>query len=345
MGTTKGGAYDIPECLALELLTLPNPHGKPNSDVVVPWVNGMDLTKRPSGTWIIDFGVGLSESEAAQYEAPFQYALRKVKPERDNNNRESYRRLWWQHVEARPAMRSSLAPLPRFVCTTRVSKHRLFVWLAAPTLPDSATFAFARSDDYFFGVLHSVFHQIWALKLGTRLETRPRYTPTSCFENFPFPRPTPEQESAIAAAAKELNDLRQRWLNPPEWTQTRTLEFPGSLSGPWARYLDPKTVDPKTGVGTVCYPRLEPRDPDCAAKLKKRTLTNLYNERPAWLDLAHKKLDAAVAAAYAWPPDLSDDQILENLLALNLARAVEESQSASARKPKTQRPKHHDELL
>jgi hypothetical protein len=87
-------------------------------------------------------------------------------------------------------------------------------------------------------------------------------------------------------------------------------------------------VDAETGVGTVRYPRLEPRDADCAAKLKKRTLTSLCNERPAWLDLAHKKLDAAVAAAYGWPADMSDEQILERLLALNLERAEAEAKAA-----------------
>lgn len=150
---------------------------------------------------------------------------------------------------------------------------------------------------------------------------------------------------AIAAAAEELNDLRERWLNPPEWTETRTLEFPGSVSGPWARYVDPKTVDPETGLGTVRYPRLEPRDADCAARLKKRTLTNLYNERPAWLDLAHKKLDAAVAAAYGWPADLTDEQILERLLALNLERAAEEANATAAKKPKPQRERAIHELI
>jgi len=134
-------------------------------------------------------------------------------------------------------------------------------------------------------------------------------------------------------------------LNPPEWTETRTLTFPGSASGPWARYVDPATVNPKTGVGTVRYPRLEPRDADCAAKLKQRTLTNLYNERPAWLDLAHKKLDAAVAAAYGFPADLSDEQILERLLALNLERAADEAKAAKVRKPKTSRAKQADELI
>ncbi|MEP6663345.1 MAG: hypothetical protein ABJC04_06730, partial [Verrucomicrobiota bacterium] len=150
---------------------------------------------------------------------------------------------------------------------------------------------------------------------------------------------------AIAAAAKELNTLRERWLNPPEWTVEKILEFPGSTGGAWQRYLDAKTVDAKTGVGTVRYPRLEPRDADCAAKLKERTLTKLYNERPAWLDLAHKKLDAAVAAAYGFPADLTDEQILEKLLALNLERAAEEAKAAKVKKPKAQRAKEAGELV
>ncbi len=148
-----------------------------------------------------------------------------------------------------------------------------------------------------------------------------------------------------------MNELRERWLNPPEWTVENILEFPGSTGGAWQRYLDAKTVDAKTGVGTVRYPRLEPRDADCAAKLKKRTLTNLYNERPAWLDLAHKKLDAAVAAAYGWvragqaTVDLSDEQILEKLLALNLERAGEEANAAKVKQPKTSREKKADEMI
>jgi type II restriction/modification system DNA methylase subunit YeeA len=375
MGTTKGGPFDIAEPKALEFLRAPSPHGKPNSDVIVPWVNGMDLTQRLSRTWIIDFGAGTSEQDAAKYEAAFEFVKTIVKPERETNARETYRRLWWQHVEARPAMRAVLAPLPRFLCTTRVSKYRLFVWLQAPTLPDSATFAFARSDDYFFGVLHSRFHEVWALKLGTRLETRPRYTPTTCFETFPFPiikppkpppapkppkLPEPRDPSEaniisidgwliakekgavygspheqIEEAARELNELRERWLNPPEWTREEVLEFPASSDGPWARYV-------KKGVAR--YPRLVPKDADCAAKLKKRTLTKLYNERPTWLDFAHKKLDAAVATAYGWPADLSDDDILARLLELNRARAKTEPLTRQ-KKTVAPREKRDDEML
>jgi hypothetical protein len=145
------------------------------------------------------------------------------------------------------------------------------------------------------------------------------YNPTTCFETFPFPEPTDDQRAAIADAARELDRLRTNWLNPPEWTRTETLTFPGSVDGPWARFVH----DAKGGIGTVRYPRIVAKDDECAKELKKRTLTNLYNQRPAWLDHAHKKLDAAVFAAYGWPDALSDDDLLAKLLELNLARAQE----------------------
>ena len=120
------------------------------------------------------------------------------------------------------------------------------------------------------------------------------------------------------AAAKELDELRNRWLNPPEWTREEILKFPGSTDGPWRRFVESPDAH---GIGTVRYPRQVPKDGDSAILLAKRTLTNLYNERPTWLDLAHKKLDEAVFAAYGWKPDLTDNEILERLLVLNLERA------------------------
>jgi hypothetical protein len=384
MGPSPKAVFDISEAIAREMLVASgNTNARPNSDVLRRVQSGVDLTSADRGTWTIDFAVRSIE-DAARYEAPFEYLQANVYAVRSQNRRKSYAERWWQYAEARPGMRKALAGIRRFVATPEVAKHRVFVWRMAEHLCNQQTLVFARKDDYFFGVLQSRAHEIWALKLGTRLETRPRYTPTTCFETFPFPfpddlqpprpepvRPPPKAKkppepdrfyaenlaaknyfmgkedpppygnpsalrtpdsaldyrTAIAAAAKHLNEERERWLNPPEWTETRTLEFPGSSSGPWARYVDPETVDAETGVGAVRYPRLEPRDADCAAKLKKRTLTNLYNERPAWLDLAHKKLDAAVAAAYGWPPDLSDEQLLERLLALNLERAEEEAKA------------------
>jgi hypothetical protein len=194
-----------------------------------------------------------------------------------------------------------------------VAKHRLFQFLPTEIVPANVVIAFARSDDYFFGVLHSRIHELWALAQGTQLREKEsgfRYTPTTCFETYPMPEPTAEQEAAIATAARELNAMRERWLNPPEWTREEILEFPAAPDGPWARFVEP-------GTRVARWPRRVPLDAACAAKLAKRTLTNLYNERPAWLAHAHAALDAAVAAAYGWPADLPDAEILARLLALN----------------------------
>lgn len=279
MGDTKGGKFDIPDAEARRMLAAPlNPNGRPNSDVVRPWVNGLDITRRPRGMSIIDFGVDMPLEQAALYEAPFSHVETHVKPERDGNRRAAYRERWWLHMEARPAMRAALAPLRRYICTPRVAKHRLFVWLPTATLPDSATIAIARDDDYTFGVLHSRAHELWSLRNGTSLEDRPRYTPSTTFETFPFPRPTQEQRDVVAACARELDATRSAWLNPPGASE---------------------------------------------AELRTRTLTNLYNERPAWLRLAHQRLDDAVFAAFGWPSTLSDDEVLERLLALNLERAAQ----------------------
>ncbi len=317
MGDTKGGAFEIDDSLAIDLLSTPNANGRPSSDVIVPWVNGLDITRRKRDMWILDFGIDTDLGDAAGYDAPFSVAEARVKSARKASRSRIER--WWLHERPRVEMRTFLKTLDRFIGTVTVSKHRLFTWFSAPTLPDHALILFARSDDYFIGILHSRVHEIWALQMGTRLETRPRYTPTTCFETFPLPEPTNEQREEIAGAACDLFKLRSNWLNPPEWTREEKLTFPGTADGPWATYMS--NVDDR-GIGTVRWLRTVAKDENCAAKLKNRTLTNLYNERPTWLDLAHRRLDEAVLAAYCWPVDLSEDDILERLLDLNLAQTT-----------------------
>ena len=280
MGDTKGGPFDISEALAKQLLTHPNPDRRPNADVVRPWINGLDITRRPRHMWIIDFPPGMTLEEAALYEAPFEYVSKNVKPNRIGSKRKIYAEKWWLHMEPRPGMRNALSGFSRFIVTPCLSKHRLFVWLKNNTLPDHALIAFARDDDYSFGVLHSRMHELWARSLGTQLrefESGFRYTPTSTFETFPFPEPTTEQKAEVADAVQHLDSLRQGWLNPP-------VEAIGQT------------------------------------ELNRRTLTNLYNDPPTWLELAHRRLDETVFEAYGWSPDLTDGEILAKLLELNLSR-------------------------
>jgi len=298
MGDTKGGAFDISADQARRLLAQPNPNSRPNSDVLRPWVNGSDITKRNRAMWIIDFGCEMPLQEAAGFEAPMKVVAEQVRPERSSNRRASYAERWWIHVEPRPDMRQHTDALARFVVTTRVAKYRIFQWFTKPTLPDSATFLFARSDDYFFGVLHSSVHELWARRMGTQLreaESGFRYTPTTCFETFPLPW-TPGKEPGkhpawkrVSEAARELDEERERWLNPPEWIEpiAKTVDLTENLSDL------PEKARPLIRQSLIMA--IAARDP----RLKKRTLTNLYNERPTWLRLAHERLDRAVLAAYA----------------------------------------------
>ncbi len=188
MGDTKGGPFDVAGDRAREWLRLPaNPNGRTNADVLRPWVNGMDLTRRPAGKWIVDFGWTMSAGDAALYEEPFRWAKEHVHPMRQRNRRESYREYWWRHVEPRQGMWRALNGLLRYIATPTVAKHRLFAWCDTRVCPDHQLIVVARDDDTTFGILHSRFHEVWSLRLGTSLEDRPRYTPSTTFETFPFP--------------------------------------------------------------------------------------------------------------------------------------------------------------
>jgi type II restriction/modification system DNA methylase subunit YeeA len=308
-GLCLAGAFAVDSDTARRWLQQPNPHSRPNSEVLRPIWNGVDVTQGWKGRWVIDFGTDLSESEAALYEAPFGHVLEKVKPVRMNNREKSRVDYWWRHGRPRPELRRKLGGLMRYIATSETARHRIFIWLPVCVAPEHKLVVIPHDDDETFGILSSRFHVVWATALGGRLGVGndPVYNSTRCFETFPFPAGlTPNlpasacaddpRAQAIADAARKLNELRENWLNPPPWVDRVPEVVPGY----------PDRIIPK---------------PEHAAELKKRTLTNLYNQRPAWLVNAHRALDAAVAAAYGWPVDLSDDEVLHQLLALNQERA------------------------
>lgn len=341
-GTKKYGSFEIPGSTARQWLRLPNPNGRSNADVVKPWRNGRDLTTRETDVWIVDFGTHMAESDAMLFEQPFVHVLTVVKPGRMGVRRPRTQRLWWLHEEARVSMRTALLPCPRYVATPRVAKYRYFVWLDKAVLPDTRLNVIARSDDTTFGILSARIHEVWSLAQASMhgVGNDPTYNAKSCFETFPFPAgltpaDTASQQTealasgaqipaalpgaelrahagAIAEAAHRLDQLRRNWLNPPEWTRRVPEVVPlGMERSPY-----PDRIEPRPGLN----------EQDLKA-LQKRTLTNLYNQRPAWLAQAHAALDAAVAAAYGWSDytlDLPDTEILRRLLALNLERAVAE---------------------
>jgi hypothetical protein len=335
-GYCLAGPFTVNAAEARAWLRQPNPHGQSNAEVVVPIWNGADISRRPADRWAVDFGVEMSEQDAALFDLPFAHVSANVKPLRDANNRASRSRWWWRHGETRPGLRRAGAGLSRWIVTSETAKHRYFVWLPKGVAPEHKLVVFPRADDATFGLLSSRLHVAWALRRGSTLEDRPVYTTSACFAPFPFPsgltpadtahqrtealdgsalipadlpEPVREHASAIACAAKRLTDLRNAWLNPPEWTDRVPEVVP-------------------LGVSTSPYPDRIIAKPGFEKELAKRTLTNLYNQRPAWLAQAHHALDAAVAVAYGWAdytPSMLDDEILRRLLVLNQARAAAQS--------------------
>jgi type II restriction/modification system DNA methylase subunit YeeA len=181
-------------------------------------------------------------------------------------------------------------------------------------VPDTRIILIDSESDHVFGILSGRLHEVWTLSNCQfhGVGNDPVYTPSDCFETFPYPEGlTPDISAAdyaddaraikIAAAAQRLNELRENWLNPADLVERVPEVVPG-------------------------YPdRILPKDDAAAKELKKRTLTNLYNARPAWLDHAHKALDEAVAEAYGWGDDwragmLTEDEILARLFKLNQER-------------------------
>lgn len=282
-GLEPAGKFDVPAATARAWSTLLNLSGRSNTDVLKPYINAKDLTQKPSNRWLIDFN-NMPLEEAELYEVPLAHVREHVKPKRDENGRPARRDRWWIHGENRPAMRAALAPLSRYIATPRHSKFRVFTWLTPDQAPDSALVVIARDDDYMLGVLSSIFHEVWALTLGTNLGVGndPRYTSTTCFETFPFPEPTDAQRQKIGQLAAHLMQVRNNLL----------------------------TQIPNSSL-TSLYNALE------EVRLSNDTTNPMYS-----LKLIHDRLDLAVAEAYGWSLPLPRNQILTHLIELNAQRTA-----------------------
>lgn len=258
--------------------------------------NGRDLASRPRGVMVIDL-LGLTEPDVRnRFPAVFQWLLERVKPERDQNNRSTYRDNWWIHGEPRASFRPALQGLPRFIATVETSKHRYFQFLDASILPDNMLVCIAQDDAYVLGVLSSRFHCTWALEAGGRLGVGndPRYNKSRCFETFPFPNATEVAKSAIRNIGEQLDAHRK------------------------ARQAEHSDLT-VTGMYNVLQLLRE------GATLTEKDRQIHENGLVAVLREIHDELDRLVAAAYGWPADISDDDILVRLVHLNAVRVREET--------------------
>jgi hypothetical protein len=254
-----------------------NPNGRSNSDVIRVYWSGDEALGRPRDRWVIDFGPAASEAEAQAYAAPFAHLERIVRDRRQGNREGRAAMRWWIHQRARRGMRDAIAELDRFLVSVEVAKHRFFRWAPAGVLPSGSLVVFTRSDDFFLGLLESRFHKLWVSETHNPLETRPRYRIGHSFESFPFPNGMAPNQS-----------LDEVMANP----------------------LAVTIADEARALYTA-------REAALTSGAKRLDMTELYDLRDqggaAWLVAAHRRLDVAVAAAYGWSPDLTDDEILAAL--------------------------------
>ncbi len=274
--------------------------------------NGRDIAAMVRDAMVIDL-FGLSSSEVKdKFPEVYQHVAETVKPERDQNNRPSYRDAWWIHGEPRKSFRPALTSLKRYITTPETAKHRFFVFLDQSILPDNALVNIALDDAYFLGVLSSRIHVTWALAAGGRLGVGndPRYNKTRCFETFPFPAATEGQQAKIRALGEQLDGHRKKQQAAhPELTMTDMYNV-----------LERVHAIEHVARATFTSPSHSATAP-LTAKEKKIYEQGLIGI----LKQLHDELDAAVAEAYGWPANLSTDEILTRLVALNAERAAEEA--------------------
>ena len=321
-GVKLNGPFEISPEEARILFSSPsNPNGLKNDRVIKRFVGNDDVTMRDADAWVIDFTEFGALEDACLFEKPFQLVKNRVSSHRENlevgeATETAKLEKYWLMQRPRPKLRDAACAFERVIAVPETSEHLLFRFLPSSSVFSGSLFAIARDDLTAFGILCSEVHATWCKAQGNRLGAgnQGRYNATRTFLTFPFPKGlTPDilstdyaddpRAQSIAAAASRLNELRENWLNPPELVE----RVPEVVEG---------------------YPdRILPKDEAAAKELKKRTLTNLYNARPTWLDHAHRALNEAVADAYGWGDDyragsLTDDEILARLFRLNQERST-----------------------
>ncbi|MGB6262539.1 MAG: DNA methyltransferase [Rhodanobacter sp.] len=314
MGVALHGAGFIVEPEEAAHLRL---HGE---SVIKRYVGGRDLLQVPRERYLIDF-FGMSQEQArAANPAAFQHVIDYVKPERDQNNRAALKMLWWRFGWERPQLRKALHGLSRYIGTTETSKHRPFQFIAGDVMADHSIVCIADSDAAALSILSSTTHVAWSLSAGGRLGVGndPRYNKTRCFDPFPFPLTTDEQQTKLRDLAEQLDAHRKRQQAAyPDLTLTGMYNVLDKL----------RSGEPLTAKERVIH---------------EQGLVSVLRQ-------LHDEIDAAVLDAYGWgdllpplrvahgndaPADGAsrdeakrafDEAILERLVALNAERAAEEA--------------------
>ena len=326
------------------------------AEIIRPYRNGRDINQKPRGVLVIDlFGLD-ADDVRTRFPAIYQHVLAEVKPERDQNRRDTYRENWWIFGEPRNQLRPALAGLSRSIATTETSKHRFFSFLPAGTLPDNMLVCIASAKASDIATLSSRPHLVWALATGGTLEDRPRFNKGRCFDPFPFPdlSDKPALKARLDELGERLDAHRKSVLAKHDFLtmtklynvleRVRALEAVSSVIPTRSVPDAVRDTSPIKGEEGVRNHRSQP-DPAPSSSLmeevpaKRAELVEMTGAPPPLTEAErdiydaglvgvlrsiHDEIDGCVFEAYGWPADLSEEEILERLVALNLERHEEE---------------------
>jgi hypothetical protein len=321
-----------------------------------PYRNGRDIAATSREMMVIDL-LGLeAEDVRKNYPEVYQHLLSTIKPERDLNNRATYRINWWILGEPRRELRPALKELSQYIATVDTAKHRVFQFLDVKTLCDDGVVIIAQEDAFHLGVLTSYVHHQWVKANASSLGVYKgdvRYLKSLCFDPFPFPEPPESLKAEIRAVAEELDTFRkQRQAEHPKLTLTQMYNVLEKLKAMDARAALPSPLRGGAGVGVATSDTTKRGGQDVSTSIPSRSTapgrtTPTSNSSPQGggehlaltpdeerikdegliliLKELHERLNRLVFQAYGWPDSLTDEEILERLVALNAERAKEEA--------------------
>jgi len=255
---------------------------------------GRDITERHRDRYAIDVRQ-YNDEDSLRKALPkiYQHLKESVYPERSSNNDPRLREFWWRYRRSNEIYFGAVSGLARFIATVETTKHRVFIFVDGKELLEHGVIGFGSADAFVLGVLSSSIHVCWTLANGGTLEDRPRYNKDVCFDPFPFPSPGDLLKAQIRNVADELDAFReQRQKEHPDLTLTQLYNVLEKLKSNEALNAAEEAI-------------------------KDKGLILILKE-------LHEKLDALVFEAYGWPQTLTDEEILEKLVALNHERAAEE---------------------
>jgi hypothetical protein len=289
--------------------------------VIKPYRNGKDLTQSPRNVWVVDF-FGFSDSEAlSEYPSVYQWILDRVKPERDQNKRESRRKNWWLFGETNPKLRDQLSDIDRYVVTVETAKHRVFQFLQGDILPDNKLVNIALENGNHLGLMGSRVHMLWALTAGGNLGVGndPVYVKSRCFETFPFPDLSGSEKEKLAARIGQLAEQIDQHRKTQQAAHDKL-----TLTGIYNVLEKLRKSEPLNAKEKTIY------DDGLVGILRELhdELDRAVFEAYGWSDLADKLV--GLPGATTPYPEKSDaqadaeEELLKRLVALNHERAMEE---------------------